>query len=157
MRSSALFFSNLYSTAFLGTLIHWVVEFFVCGIDFFGYIYNMVYTTFMRAPVLSFSTSIINLNNSYIDRYNSGLYWFYYEGWLAVDKTYVVIMIMALFLCTIGVVVGWTAFARKSSGLALVSAIIFLLVSLCTPIASLFTLPLVAFSFLGYGMQKNLK
>ena len=110
----------------------------------------------MNFPIIAFPLGYVVFEP--IDIW-SGLFYFggYPDDLLFLEcdiPIYLLIMVLALVLTTIGVMLGWTGYSRNKSGLSLVAAIIFFIVSLAIPIASIFTLPLVALSFLGYGMQK---
>ena len=61
---------------------------------------------------------------------------------------------LAVFL--IGSTVAWVAYAKKSHAVAIASAVIFLIGTICSPINFIFGLPVTVATFIGANNQKNL-
>lgn len=61
---------------------------------------------------------------------------------------------LAVFI--IGSVVAWVAYGKKSQAVAIASAVIFLIGTICSPINFVFGLPITVATFIGANNQKNL-
>lgn len=61
---------------------------------------------------------------------------------------------LAVFL--IGCAVAWVAYGKKSQAVAIASAVIFLIGTICSPINFIFGLPVTVATFIGANNQKNL-
>lgn len=61
-----------------------------------------------------------------------------------------------LAVILIGCAVAWVAYAKKSQAVAIASAVIFLIGTICSPINFIFGLPVTVATFIGANNQKNL-
>ena len=151
MKSKALLISNIYATFFFALMCHWGVSYSL-GWDLFEATYNLIYADWLHLPHVSFVESIIKYG---ID----GRYFF---GYIDISanvalRVYLVVMFFAALVSLLAVILGWVGYRLEKSKFTLVSALLYTVIALAIPHGIIYTLPLVCFGYLGYGMQKSLE
>ena len=66
-------------------------------------------------------------------------------------------MFFAAMVSLLAVILGWVGYRLEKSKFTLVSALLYTVIALAIPHGIIYTLPLVCFGYLGYGMQKSLE
>ena len=132
MRSKTLLISNILSTLYAGYLLWFFGGAIIAagGMDYIEYCQQTFGAVF---DLVGFSSVSVN-----------------------VIYAIVILLLVHIGTFTLGALLSWFAYLAKKSGLAKLSATLYLLGTICFPIYIFFGLPLTIIGYIGGGKQKKI-